>query len=301
MRIIALKVDVDTLRGTREGVPRLLDLFKKHQVQATFLFSMGPDHTGWAFKRIFRPGFFSKVQRTSVLSHYGFKTLMYGVLLPAPHIGKKAGQIMRLAQESNFEVGIHTYDHVYWQDNVFKKSAKWTTQQMDLARTTFLNIFKKEPTTHGAAGWQMNPSAFDWLDRFSYASDTRGQFPFFPRINGKTSKCIQLPTTLPTMDEILGCNGVTEKNISQHLLSLTKDTNEFGHVFTLHAELEGMKLIDALDEFIVGLKNQNYEIVSLGELYKKNIQRKVPVCEVNYSPIPGRSGNLFQQGNIVSQ
>ena len=43
---IGLKVDVDTLRGTREGVPRLAALFKKHGVQATFYFSVGPDHTG---------------------------------------------------------------------------------------------------------------------------------------------------------------------------------------------------------------------------------------------------------------
>jgi len=58
---IALKVDVDTLRGTREGVPRLLDLMARHRARATFLFSLGPDHTGWALRRVFRPGFLSKV------------------------------------------------------------------------------------------------------------------------------------------------------------------------------------------------------------------------------------------------
>ena len=30
---IGLKVDVDTLRGTREGVPRLAALLKKHGVE----------------------------------------------------------------------------------------------------------------------------------------------------------------------------------------------------------------------------------------------------------------------------
>ena len=47
-------------------------------VGATFLFSMGPDHTGRAPKRIFRPGFMKKVRRTSVRSNYGLKTLLYG-------------------------------------------------------------------------------------------------------------------------------------------------------------------------------------------------------------------------------
>ena len=93
MARIALKVDVDTLRGTREGVPRLLDVLAKAGARATFLWSLGPDHTGWALRRIFRPGFFAKVSRTSVLEHYGLKTLLYGVLLPAPDIGREAASV----------------------------------------------------------------------------------------------------------------------------------------------------------------------------------------------------------------
>ena len=88
MKSLVLKIDVDTFRGTKEGVPRLSALLQKYGANATFLFSLGPDHTGRALKRIFRPGFFQKVKRTSVLSHYGLKTLLYGVLLPGPHIGK---------------------------------------------------------------------------------------------------------------------------------------------------------------------------------------------------------------------
>ncbi|MDE1715615.1 4-deoxy-4-formamido-L-arabinose-phosphoundecaprenol deformylase, partial [Chromobacterium amazonense] len=65
MKKLALKIDVDTWRGTREGVPRLMDMLKRHQAGATFLFSLGPDHTGRAIKRVFRPGFLSKVSRTS--------------------------------------------------------------------------------------------------------------------------------------------------------------------------------------------------------------------------------------------
>ena len=66
---LALKVDVDTYRGTRRGVPRLSELFKKHAAGATFLFTLGPDNTGLAIKRVFRRGFMGKVRRTSVLSH----------------------------------------------------------------------------------------------------------------------------------------------------------------------------------------------------------------------------------------
>ena len=85
---LSLKVDVDTDRGTRVGVPRLLDLFDEFGIQATFLFSLGPDNTGRAIRRIFRPGFFRKVARTGVVSTYGLRTLLNGVLWPGPHIGR---------------------------------------------------------------------------------------------------------------------------------------------------------------------------------------------------------------------
>ena len=35
---LAIKIDVDTERGTRVGVPDLLKLFEEFKIQATFLF-----------------------------------------------------------------------------------------------------------------------------------------------------------------------------------------------------------------------------------------------------------------------
>src|ERR1700743_2885305 len=95
MAQIVLKIDVDTDRGTLEGVPRLANLFERLDVRATFLFSLGPDHTGRAVKRALRRGFMGKVRRTSVLKHYGLKTLLYGTLLPGPHIGRRRADVMR--------------------------------------------------------------------------------------------------------------------------------------------------------------------------------------------------------------
>src|SRR5450755_848846 len=96
---LALKIDVDTERGTRLGVPGLLEILSKYEVPATFLFSLGPDNTGRAIRRIFRPGFLKKVNRTSVVKIYGWQTLMNGLLWPGPHIGRYHGDIMRQARE----------------------------------------------------------------------------------------------------------------------------------------------------------------------------------------------------------
>ena len=157
---LALKIDVDTFRGTREGVPRLMELLKRHGAGATFLFSLGPDHTGRAIRRALRPGFMRKVGRTSVVSHYGIRTLLYGTLLPGPDIGRRCADVMRMTRDAGFEVGIHTWDHVKWQDGVGSADARWTDAQMELSTARFREIFGEAPEVHGAAGWQMNVHAY---------------------------------------------------------------------------------------------------------------------------------------------
>jgi undecaprenyl phosphate-alpha-L-ara4FN deformylase len=71
--------------------------------------------------------------------------------------------------------------------------------------------------------------------------------PFIPVWNGEIVACPQLPTTLPTLDELIGIDDLTADNgAPEHLLRLTADSKQ-DHVFTLHAELEGLKFGDTLE------------------------------------------------------
>ena len=294
---LALKIDVDTFRGTREGAPRLLEILARQGAGATFLFSLGPDHTGRAIKRALRPGFMQKVGRTSVVSHYGVRTLLYGTLLPGPDIGKRCGDILRRVRDQGFEVGIHTWDHVKWQDGVAGADVQWTARQMSLAMGRFEEIFGEAATVHGAAGWQMNVHAFRATQSlgFAYASDTRGTHPFIPVVRAEIVACPQFPTTLPTLDELIGLDGVTEGNVAQALLARTAaDPRE--HVFTLHAELEGMKLAGAFEALIEGWKAQGYELVPLRDLVAATPPQGLPLHTVADASVPGRSGLLACQG-----
>ncbi|MCA2998940.1 MAG: polysaccharide deacetylase family protein [Rhodocyclaceae bacterium] len=311
-KILALKVDVDTLRGTLFGVPRLVALFRKHNVGATFLFSLGPDHTGRAIKRVFRKGFFSKVKRTSVIAHYGFPTLLYGTALPGPDIGKRCPDIMRRTKDEGFEVGIHCWDHVRWQDGVQVASADWTRREMERAQNRFCDIFKEPAKTHGAAGWQMNTHALRLTQSmgFEYASDGRalaGQgVPHYPVVNAEIIDCPQLPTTLPTFDELIGLNGITETNVADSLLALTEPVGASlpavtgfaiaPHVFTMHAELEGMRLLPALEALIVGWKTQGYELVATENIAAQLAREHLPYFVAEQGEMPGRSGTLLMQG-----
>ena len=305
MAKIALKVDVDTLRGTQEGVPNLARTLERFDLKATFLFSLGPDHTGWALKRVFRPGFLSKVSRTSVVEHYGIKTLLYGVLLPGPDIGKKAAVQMRAIDQAGHETGIHTWDHVAWQDSVRHQDSTWTKAMMQKSWDRFIQIFGHPPLTYGAAGWQMNEAALEQLDQWGikYSSDGRANpnlIPYRLALPTGNTKHVQYPSTLPTLDELIGVDDADAFRAVDQLLSITQ-SNPNDQVFTLHAELEGQKLLPAFEKLLLGWLDQGHELVTMGELHQsweatKQLD-KIAVLPLTWGQIPNRSGDLIIQNN----
>ncbi len=298
MTTIALKIDVDTYRGTLEGVPRLAAALERSGARATFLFSLGPDHTGRALKRVFRRGFLGKVRRTSVVSHYGVRTLLYGVLLPGPRIGRRCEGELQAIEARGFEVGVHTWDHVKWQDGVARAERQWTRRQFELACEEFARVFGHAPATHGAAGWQMNAHvpALQAERGMSYASDTRGRGPFVPLIGGREVPVLQLPTTLPTLDELIGREDLGGADPIEHLLRVSADGAD--HVFTLHAELEGGAYLEGFERLLGAWRARGVVLTDLATYASGLDLARLPRCPIDSARVPGRAGTLAVQGEV---
>ena len=294
---LAIKVDVDTDRGTRVGVPRLLDLFDEFGIKATFLFSLGPDNTGRAIRRIFRPGFFRKAARTSIVSIYGLRTLLNGVLWPGPHIGRRNEAILRAARDRGHEVGIHCYDHIRWQDGLVRMSRDEVYAEFAKARREFERIYGEPALTAGAAGWQANALSLAAYDDAGllYASDARGTHAFFPRANGIVFRTLQIPTTLPTLDELLGRPEHPEERLADQYLSWLR-TGQL-NALTTHAEIEGMSKIDLFRTLLAQAQQRNIGFVRLDDLAREYLRDRdrVPVADMIQGEVDGRSGTLAVQ------
>ncbi|HEX2854425.1 MAG TPA: 4-deoxy-4-formamido-L-arabinose-phosphoundecaprenol deformylase [Opitutaceae bacterium] len=294
---LALKVDVDTDRGTRIGVPNLVADCQAAGAPACFLFSLGPDQTGRAITRVFRPGFFQKVSRTSVVRIYGVRTLLNGTLLPAPHIGRRHAAVMRAVREAGFEVGIHCYNHYRWQDYVQKMSLDEVRAEFGAARAEFRRIFGHESHTAGAAGWQSNARSRQAYEEAGllYASDTRGTAPFFPRVGGQVFGTLEIPSTLPTFDELIGRPEFPDDRIVQHYLGLLRD--DVPNVFTLHAEVEGMGRRTLFQQLLAACKKVGVEFVRMDGLARELLANRaaIPVCNQTLAEIDGRSGVVATQ------
>jgi len=288
-KMLALKINVDTYRGTLEGVPRLMEILKQHGVQATFFFSMGPDHTGRAIKRIFRPGFLANVMRTSVLANYGISSLLYGTLLPAPDIGKKCADVMLSVRDAGFDVGIHSYDHYRWHEYAAGQNEEWSRKEMQRAVDRYTELFGEAPHAYAAANWQTNRHALRFTQHLGleYSSDTRGSYPFIPTWRAEIIACPQVPTTLPTLDELINHNGITLDNIAQHVLSLTENVPDAGHVFTMRVESDGGKRLAVLEQLLDAWQSQGYEIVSLQHFMNEVDISSLPHHEVEMRAVEG--------------
>jgi peptidoglycan/xylan/chitin deacetylase (PgdA/CDA1 family) len=295
--ILAIKIDVDTDRGTRIGVPNLIALFEEFGIRATFLFSLGPDNTGRAIKRIFRPGFLGKVGRTGVVSTYGIRTLLNGVLLPGPHVGRRNEGVMKLARDKGHEAGIHCYDHIRWQDGLAKMSRDEVYAEFGRAKKEFERIFGGPAKTAGSAGWQANGFSLAAYDDAGllYGSDSRGTHPFFPRVNGRIFKTVQIPTTLPTLDELLGRPEYPDENIVGHYLSLMRPGAL--NVLTIHAEMEGMRHSALFRQLLEQVKSRSVQVVRLDDCARDLLKdpSAIPVCDLAAGMVDGRSGTLAVQ------
>ncbi len=295
-KIIGLKIDVDTHEGMKNGVPTLLDIFRQFNIKASFFVPMGKDHTGWTVKRVFsRKGFLKKANRVGVLQTYGITTLMRGLLLPGPEIAKKNEVILNEIVTRGHEVGIHGYDHVYWHDHVKEWDERKTSSILNRACRQYENLLGAKAHSFAAPGWMINVHALRFFKNngFLYSSDTRGISPFLPVIGTSEINILQIPTTLPTLDEVVGLAGYEPHLLVKHFNNLlTKDLN----IITVHTELEGKRWSGFLRDFIKVTIDQGFTYVRLVDIARKVIENgDIPRCKIFYGHIEGRAGEVSCQ------
>lgn len=293
-KTVALKIDVDTYAGTRDGIPVLLDILERHNAKGTFYFSLGPDNTGRALRRIFtHRGFLQKALRSGAPSAYSLKTMMYGLLLPGPMIHKRCAETMRLVEQHGHEAGIHAWDHVTWHDYLCKSDIGFAKSELGQAGNAFHQIFGHLARTTAAPGWTVSPDSLALQDmmQLSYSSDCRGSSPFYPTMGETRYKTLQIPTTLPTADELLGRGGLTAAELPGHYLSILKPGL---NVHTIHTELEGGVIKKSFASLLDLLNREDIPCITLGEAAVQITS--APCCKLSMGTIQGRALPVAIQG-----
>jgi peptidoglycan/xylan/chitin deacetylase (PgdA/CDA1 family) len=327
--LCGIKIDVDTFRGMREGLPRMLDLLRQRRIEASVFVSMGPDHSGRAIRRLFtRPGFLGKMLRTRAVSLYGPRTILYGTLLPGPRIAEKNSGLLRRIDDEGHEAGVHGWDHVRWQDGLGGFDERTIARELAKAFEVFERVTGRPPRAVAAPGWIANERSLAVQEGLNlrYASDVRGEFPFIPRAGNRTFGTLQIPTTLPTLDELIGRH--EEGAINELLVeecrrqALARPASPIVH--TVHTEVEGLSRLASFSDLLDRLLAEGAIFEPLDRIAARLVggsagdssqdrsatagpttvgtatpgracDPRIPVCEVREGCVPGRSGTLAVQ------
>jgi len=293
---IGLRIDVDTFRGTKRGVPALCSLFEKHRFHGTFFFSVGPDNMGRHLWRLLKPAFLWKMLRTNAAGLYGPEIIFMGTAWPGPQIGKHLDHVIKACAQAGHEIGLHAWDHQREQARINKMSPGEIYLELHKGFDKLADICNKPPVCSAVPGWRCSDPLL--LEKakfpFVYNSDCRGTSIFRPVVDGQELEQIQIPVTLPTYDEILGRDGVTNENYNEHMLGLLKPGQL--NVLTIHAEAEGGKCLDMFDDFITKAKERGWQFVTLGQLVAENPEP--PLGRIVQQDFPGREGWLGVQAGV---
>lgn len=293
---LALRIEIPTWRAA-QAAPAFADTLQRHRAGASFLFAFGPDRSGQALNHVFHPECHGRAERSSLFEYFGIAPLFYGLLLPPPKIGRRSAAVLPQLRDSGFEIGVAGWDALEWIRRIDSADAAWSLAQLEQAQHAYQQLLGSHPLLHAAPGWRSNPHALRLTQRlgFSYASDTRGTHPFVPVWHGEIVRCMQIPTTLPTLDELLA--SIDPASLGEQMLALTADRPRQGHVFSLRlspAMTTAPALIDAL---LTGWREQGYELMSVRDLAARFDMDKLPRHEIAVGKVPGRHGKVLIQGD----
>ena len=295
-RRVALKVDCDTYVGTREGIPALLEVFAARGIRATFFFTLGPDRSGLAAKRFFtQKGFLRKMLRSGATSLYGFPTALYGTLLPAPMIGRRCEGPIRSVAAAGHETGVHAWDHVAWHDGLAQWPAGKVRDHVERLHAEYRRILGSPARASAAAGWTANAVSLEAeaerRPELLFTSNTRLGPPFFPSAGGRRFATLEIPTTLPTLDETLAWEALpTEEAQRAYFRGAVKGTE----VHTIHTEVEGRSRRRLFEAILDSWREDGVQFTTLGELAGETLARReaVPVRQLVTTALPGRAGKV---------
>jgi undecaprenyl phosphate-alpha-L-ara4FN deformylase len=290
---VGLRIDVDTFRGTRDGIPALVNLFAKHNVKATFFMSVGPDNMGRHLWRLLKPRFLWKMLRSNAASLYGWDILLCGTAWPGPMIGDRLADTIRTPEKEGHEVGLHAWDHYSWQTHTDRFSPQAMEEQIRLGVDKLRDILGHAPTSSATAGWRCNEQTLLLKEKFPFAynSDCRGTSLFCPVVNGK-KLTPQIPATLPTYDELIGQNGITKDNYNDYILDQCKPGQL--NVYTIHTEAEGGVLLNMFEQMLISAKQRGIAFQPLRDIVAAHPD--IPSGVMIKKGMHGREGWLAAQG-----
>lgn len=283
---VALRIEVGTSRGMLEGVPNLLRLLGRYKIRGSFLFALGDEDAGrdplraWRRRRI-----------------DGVRALAFGTLQSAPDLAENARVPIADALKDGHEVGTLGLSVRAWRHRLAHADPDWVSEQCTGVWQRASPLLGQPPYVFATPDWQFNSTLLEQLTpgRCLFSSMTRGKLPYLGVSQGVRSQVPELPTTLPTIDEMIRSEGVDEVDVHGYLYAASQRVLPAGHVFTLHAEREGIDRLALFEKLLVMWRGQEGAVRALGDTLAELDRTTLPFHRIGWATPAGGSRPLATQ------
>jgi len=169
-KTFTLRVDLESDKGIREGIPKLLDLLKKYDLKASFYLVMGGE------SNIFEILKYNKKMESSAersIKVWSLTDKLRMAFLPKDFVKANKEILQRILDEGH-ELGIHGWKHREWTRGLDKININ---EKINKAINRYNNLFGQKPISWTSPGFNINDNVLTILEKegIQYISDFEGE------------------------------------------------------------------------------------------------------------------------------
>jgi len=249
MKNFTIRVDLESDKGIRYGLPNLLDLFKKNDIRASFYLTIGGESNIFEIAKSLGKMKSSGERKIKIWSSCEKIRML---LLPRDFVKKNKSILRRILYEGH-ELGLHGYKHRAWTRNLNNLNIE---KEFDKMVEKYFFYFNQKPVSFSSPGFNINEKVINSLDKnkIKYISD----FDSFKKINN----LINVPITIkgnnkmPFIEYWAG-----EGKSDDEILGIFKKEIENKNFvsFYIHGLFEGRYKIGLLNKMILELKKKGFK------------------------------------------
>ena len=242
---LSISIHVDGYYGLVDGVPRLLDLFDKYGIKATFFVNMGREASIFQLLK-YRDKNNTNKSDSKIASRYTRLQMLKIAFLSRP-LGHAHPKILRDIKKRGHEVEPHCWSHLLWHRNFENINHLAEIQKM---KKGYFGIFGEDPKGFVPPTWKYNKKVIDCLKKegFSYIS-VKGPGKRVTKEEGL--KVIPLSFS-QNIEELLN-EGKTDSEILEIYDKELKKS--YVHLY-FHADYEGIRGLKIFEEFLRKIKEK---------------------------------------------
>ncbi|HTZ41684.1 MAG TPA: polysaccharide deacetylase family protein [Candidatus Omnitrophota bacterium] len=246
-KTFALRVDVESDRGIREGLPKLLDLLKKHNIKASFYLVMGGESNILEILK-YRRNMTSSAERSMKI--WTLKDKIRMALFPRDFAAANKEILGRILNEGH-ELGVHGWKHREWTRGLNQIDIN---NEITKAVSKYEKLFGKKPISWASPGFNTNENVINILNEsgFKFTSDFEGEnLKNYGRLkNVPITICGENKT--PIIEWMIS-QGKTDDEILQHI---KRESNNHKIIsFYIHDLFEARFKLDLLEKIFEFFKN----------------------------------------------